>query len=136
MQSPMPPMRFMSGGCDRAVKLWTYNDTSKKFIGETIFTHDDWVRDVAFANNIGLPYEMAASCSEDKSVTILKKIDSKWVEKKIVKGTVPVWRVSWSLAGNLLAVAGADNVVHVYEEKANDKWEMISEMSQNDQSKS
>ena len=112
------------------VKLWTH-DTSKSFTGEIVVKHNDWVRDVSFANNIGLSYDMIASCSEDFTVFVSKKIDNKWVESKLGDFKVPIWRVSWSLAGNLLAVASADNLVHVYEEKTPDKWEAVAELNQN-----
>ena len=129
-------MRIATGDCDRTVLLWIYNEAGKKFNPELITTHEDWVRDVAFANNIGLPYEIVASCSEDRTVSICKRIDNKWTETKLPKFRVPVWRVSWSLAGNLLAVACADNIVFVYEEKTVDKWEAVAEMNQNSASKS
>lgn len=44
---------------------------------------------------------------------------------------MPVWRVSWSLAGNLLAIAAADNSVTVYEEKVEGAWEKISQVNDN-----
>ena len=61
-------------------------------------THDDWVRDVAWSNNIGLMHDTIASCSEDQKVKIWKRENAKdeqWKEKEIVLQT-PAWKVSWS----------------------------------------
>ena len=96
---------------------------------EVIGTHENWVRDVAFANNIGMPCETIATCSEDNTVVIRQKLEGKWIDTKLPKFRVPVWRVSWSLAGNMLAVAAADNNVYVYEEKTARKWEQIAEVN-------
>ncbi len=127
-------MRFVSGGCDHTVKFWTYNESSKKFSVDVVTTHKDWVRDVAFAGNLGLGCETVASCSEDRTVVVSKRVetaDKRWTEVHLPEFRFPVWRVSWSLTGNYLAVAGADNIVYVYEEKTPDKWEVVSEMNQN-----
>ena len=63
---------------------------------------------------------------------INKNTEKGWVELKLPKFRVSVWKVSWSLVGDLLAVAAADNFVYVYEEKEPDKWELISEIDQNE----
>ena len=36
----------------------------------TLLGHSDWIRDLAFAPNIGLPKTYLASCSQDKTVRI------------------------------------------------------------------
>ena len=48
-------------------------------------THDDWIRDVAWCNNIGLLYDTIASCSEDMKVKIWRKENpqkDEWILKK------------------------------------------------------
>jgi len=46
--------RFVSGGCDNLVKIWRYSDTDGWRVEEpTLAHHTDWVRDVAWAPNIG-----------------------------------------------------------------------------------
>ena len=127
---PLSPLRLATGGCDRTAKVWIQDEINKNFGMEASWSHDDWVRDVAFSNNAGLPYDLLASCSEDKTVHIRKKVAGKWEDPKVLRFIGPVWRVSWSLAGNMLAVAAADNVVYVYEEKETGKWEPVSEMSE------
>jgi hypothetical protein len=39
-----------------------------------------------------------------------------------------VWRVSWSLAGNILAVSCADGKVSLWKENLKGVWECVSEM--------
>ena len=34
--------------------------------------HDDWVRDVAWCNNVGIMKDMIATCGEDKILRIWK----------------------------------------------------------------
>lgn len=36
-----------------------------------------------------------------------------------------VWRVSWSLSGNILAVAGGDNKVTMWKESLKGDWDLI-----------
>lgn len=67
----MPPKRFVSAGIDKKVKIWTFADG--KFNDADIGLHDDWVRDVAWCNNIGLLHDTIASCSEDQKVKIWKR---------------------------------------------------------------
>jgi protein transport protein SEC13 len=38
---------------------------------------------------------------------------------------VVVWRVSWSMAGNVLAVSGGDNRVSLWKEKLRGGWECV-----------
>ena len=57
--------------------------------------------------------EMIASCSEDMTCKVWKK-DSKtdsWRSEDIrfPEENVPLWKVSWSQVGNMLAISGGDN---------------------------
>ena len=67
----------------------------------------DWVRDVAWAPNSAIPYNIVASGSEDRTVYIWKQNDSKgpWEPTLLKQFDAPVWRVSWSITGNVLAVS-------------------------------
>ena len=38
-----------------------------------LLAHEDWVRDVAWSPNLGLAYDLVASCSEDQKVKIWKR---------------------------------------------------------------
>eukprot|EP00357_Protocruzia_adherens_P034315 CAMPEP_0114993370 /NCGR_PEP_ID=MMETSP0216-20121206/12489_1 /TAXON_ID=223996 /ORGANISM="Protocruzia adherens, Strain Boccale" /LENGTH=315 /DNA_ID=CAMNT_0002356999 /DNA_START=63 /DNA_END=1010 /DNA_ORIENTATION=+ len=128
------PMRLVSGGGDKIVKIWAYSQTENRFVEEKrLETHQGWVRDVAWAPNIGLPYDLIATCSEDQTVFLWKKAEdeAEWTCTELPKFGSPVWRVSWSVAGNLLAVACGDNQVHVFKENLEGKWDLISKLNEN-----
>jgi protein transport protein SEC13 len=64
-------------------------------------------------------FDTIVSCGEDKKVKIWRKENPK--EKYLGKDieyefSVPLWKVSWSQVGNLLAVSGGDNEVKVFKE--------------------
>lgn len=55
----------MSAGSDNAIRVWSYDETAKKWTEEEeIKGHENWVRDVAWAPNIGLPGMYIASASQ------------------------------------------------------------------------
>jgi protein transport protein SEC13 len=61
--------RLASGGNDNVVKIWS--ETAKGWTEEAkLELHTDWVRDVAWAPFSGLPVNVIASCSQDKTVVI------------------------------------------------------------------
>jgi protein transport protein SEC13 len=127
-------MRLVSGGGDNLVKIWVFDNDSHEwrqdFVGDK---HTDWVRDVAWAPNIGLPYDTIASCSQDQSVYIWRRdvnsTSGNWKETLLKKFNTVVWRVSWSLTGNLLAISTADNQVTLWKEAQDGKWTMVSSLS-------
>jgi WD40 repeat protein len=64
--------RFASAGSDNLIKVWSYNEDTKKWFEEEVITgHADWVRDVAWAPNIGLPGTYIASASQVSPFTTL-----------------------------------------------------------------
>lgn len=92
--------------------MWELPDGQDEPKFKTIGQHNDWVRDVAWCNNIGLQTEMIASCSEDKTAKVWKNNGEKgeWTSKQInLDEDVPFWKVSWSPVGNMLAISGGDN---------------------------
>ncbi|EGN97378.1 hypothetical protein SERLA73DRAFT_184063 [Serpula lacrymans var. lacrymans S7.3] len=141
--------RFASAGCDNLVKIWGYREDSQSWIEEeTLEGHTDWVRDVAWAPNIGLPRSYIATASQDKTVLIWTKDTptSPWAKTALdpssasVSATSPspaaagkfpdvVWRVSWSLAGNILAVSCGDGKVTLWKENLRGAWECVSDMT-------
>ncbi|KAG5730182.1 3'(2'),5'-bisphosphate nucleotidase [Termitomyces sp. T112] len=138
--------RFASAGCDNLVRIWGYRDDTQSWVEEeTLEGHTDWVRDVAWAPNIGLPRSYIATASQDKTVFIWTKDSptSPWVKSALdpsstitsPTSTAPlpagkfpdvVWRVSWSLAGNLLAVSCGDGKVTLWKENLKGVWESCS----------
>ncbi|TFK22505.1 protein transporter SEC13 [Coprinopsis marcescibilis] len=141
--------RFASAGCDNLVKIWGYREESQSWVEEeTLEGHTDWVRDVAWAPNIGLPRSYIATASQDKTVLIWTKDSpsAPWVKTPLdpssaltsPAGDAPspvgkfpdvVWRVSWSLAGNLLAVSCGDGKVTLWKENLKGVWECVSDMN-------
>jgi len=137
-----PIKRLVSGGCDNSVKIWRFNESENQWIlAETLGIqdgHTDWVRDVAWAPNIGLPTTTIASCSQDGSVIIWSQEEpnARFVPKTIKpKGSEVVWRVSWSITGNILAVSGGDNKVNLWKESLEGEWKPIYSMDETGQIK-
>lgn len=141
-------IRFASAGCDNLVKIWGYRAESQSWVEEEVLEgHTDWVRDVAWAPNIGLPRSYIATASQDKSVLIWTKDSptSPWVKTALdpssnlasASGAPPpagkfpdtVWRVSWSLSGNLLSVSCGDGKVTLWKENLKGQWECVSEVN-------
>ncbi|GJJ14138.1 GTPase-activating protein S13 [Clathrus columnatus] len=134
--------RFASAGCDNLVKIWGYREDQQAWVEEeTLEGHADWVRDVAWAPNIGLPRSYIATASQDRTVIIWTKDTptSPWVKTTLDPSSMSgatnnkfpdvVWRVSWSLAGNILAVSCGDGKVTLWKEKLQGGWECVSEMT-------
>ncbi|RMX41395.1 hypothetical protein pdam_00016833, partial [Pocillopora damicornis] len=105
--------RFVTGGCDNLVKVWKEVDGQWEE-EEKLEAHSDWVRDVAWAPNVGLPISTIATCSQDCRVVIWTKDEvngGTWTSKVVKKFGDVVWHVSWSVTGSILAVSGGDNKV-------------------------
>lgn len=96
---------------------------------ETLEGHSDWIRDVAWAPNIGLPYDTIASCSQDRTVFIWQRANAKFEKQSTLKMPAVVWRVSWSVTGNILAVSTADNQVTLFRD-IDGKWVKISGLTE------
>ena len=132
------------------MKIWAYREDTQAWVEEdTLEGHTDWVRDVAWAPNIGLPRSYIATASQDKTVLIWTKDSptAPWVKTPLdpssalppsASGGAPstpgkfpdvVWRVSWSLAGNLLAVSCGDGKVTLWKENLKGNWECVSDMN-------
>ena len=110
----------------------------------------DWVRDVAWAPNVGLPRAYLATASQDRTVLVWTKDapGAPWVKTALdpaaagaaaaAPGAAPpqpgkfpdvVWRVSWSLAGNILAVSCGDGKVTLWKENLKGVWECVNELA-------
>lgn len=132
--------RLVSGGCDNVVKIWSFNEQQNEWKldemleGDPSCRHNDWIRDVAWAPNIGLPTTSIASCSQDGIVIIWTKEETSntWSTKQLPKFPEVVWRVSWSVTGNILAVSGGDNKVTLWKESlsGDGEWIKVSELDE------
>lgn len=142
LSNSLAPMRFVTGGCDNLVKVWTISENSqmedydsglKILKSVDLEGHNDWVRDVCWLNYVGYAFDTIASCSEDESVNIWMledKENNRW--KKITltkKFNAPTWKVSWSYCGSYLAVSAGDNKVYLFKENADGVWEEFSQIN-------
>lgn len=115
-----------SGGGDSLVKIWKLTETSELEHDCDLKNHTDWVRDVAWAPDIGLPQKILASGSQDKRVIIWKHDQNGFSKVDSIELPAAVWRLSWSVTGNILAVSSADNNVTLYKETLDGKWEKVN----------
>jgi protein transport protein SEC13 len=133
-QSATP--RFVSAGCDNLVKIWNLDQSGSWQLETTLEGHKDWVRDVAWYPNVGLHYSTIASCYQDGVVFIWVQTSgtNEWIKHEIkdTKFESVVWRVSWSLTGNILAISSGDNVVTLWKENLEHQWKCISSLSESD----
>lgn len=94
--------------------------------------HSDWVRDVAWAPSTGMPCNIVASCSEDRSVIIWTQSQAAgpWSAAEMKTFAAPVWRVSWSTTGNVLAVSSGNSDVSLWKQNLAGTWECISTVAE------
>mmetsp|Transcript_11654 Transcript_11654/g.23692 ORF Transcript_11654/g.23692 Transcript_11654/m.23692 type:complete len:185 (+) Transcript_11654:850-1404(+) len=127
----IPSKRIATGGCDKLVKIWRFDEKQSTWMleGPPLKRHTDWVRCVAWAPSVGLSADTIASCSQDKSVVIWAQEDSlSWSSKELPLFEAPVWSVSWSLTGNLLGVASGEDKITLWKEQMDGTWANISEV--------
>ena len=66
--SPAPVKRFASAGCDNLVKIWGWREDTQSWVEEEeLEGHVDWVRDVAWAPNVGVARSYVATASQVRS---------------------------------------------------------------------
>jgi protein transport protein SEC13 len=115
-------------------QVWQLNEVGEAKKVVTLSGHSDWVRDVAWAPNAGLPYSTVASCGQDGLVNIWTQTDNpqNWTQLPLPKFPSPVWRVSWSVTGNILAVSCGDNTVTLWKEFIDQGWKCISTLNEDE----
>lgn len=129
--------RLVTGSCDNYVRVWRWVEGSP----DTAWTeeprivgtpHSDWVRDVAWAPNAALPYGLFASCSEDRQVFIWRQKDrtsGPWEPTLLRLFEAPVWRLSWSLTGTVLAISTGDHRVSLWKQGVDETWVQVSSLA-------
>jgi len=120
--------RLVTASCDNTVRIWAESAAGGWTEEATLRNHSDWVRDVAWAPSAGMPVNTVASCSEDKRVIIWTQSTTggEWVPAELPPFSAPVWRVSWSLTGNVLAVAAGDQQVTLWKQALDGTWNQVS----------
>ncbi|KAG1689700.1 hypothetical protein DVH05_002057 [Phytophthora capsici] len=135
-QGPTGPIRrVVTGSCDKTIKIWSLPEGETEWTKQELSSapaHSDWVRDVAWAPSTGLPVNLIASCSEDKHVYIWSQTadNGAWKRELLHTFDAPVWRVSWSVTGNVLAVSCGDHKVTLWKETLDKKWIQISSVDE------
>ncbi len=132
-EAPPCCMRLVTGGCDNRIRFWRYTPQTATWTQDNLdendmpLRHDDWVRDVAWAPCC-IPINIVASCSEDKTVIIWiqTEADGVWQPTLLNTFDAPVWRVSWSVTGNILAVSSGDNTVTLWKAALDGTWSQVS----------
>lgn len=127
----------MTGGSDNDVKIWTWDQSQGTYTQMLSLPdgHTDWVRDVAWSPTL-LSKTYIASASQDKSVKIWTSTNpndvASWQLATTLKefGDAVLWRVSWSLSGNVLAVSGSDGKVSLWKENLKGVWEKVKEITE------
>ena len=125
-----PVMRIVTGSCDNVAKIWKLEAGATEWTQENVFKmHTDWVRDVAWCPSTAVPTNTVASCGQDGMCIIWtqEKVDGEWTPQLLKKFSSGVWRVSWSLTGNILGVATGDNKTSLWKETVDKKWVELSE---------
>lgn len=139
--------RLVTGSCDNQVRIWKSQDGGGEdgTWAEELRScgaqspHADWVRDVAFAPNGAVPYSLFASCSEDRSVYIWKLKGggaqghspiTVWEPTLLQIFDSPVWRISWSITGSVLAVSTGDHQVSLWKQSVDESWMQISSIDE------
>lgn len=127
--------RFVTGGMDGKVKIWQEKEENSFEFSETMIDNgssadDNWIRDVAWSNNIGTTLDHIAVVDEGKRLRVWvsesgqNQKEKQWVlqEEKLFK--YPVWKCSWSPVGFMLAVSCGNNETRVFQfDKKANMWE-------------
>lgn len=139
---PLSP-RLVTGGSDHGIRVWSKNAATGSWEQEGFESaspdvgHKDWVRDVAWAPNVVPGRSVLASCSEDRTVIIWKQGGDEdggeaaaalWTPTVLHTFDDPVWRVSWSITGNILAVSSGDSTVTLWKEGLDGSWSQVSQV--------
>ncbi|KAG9398662.1 GTPase-activating protein S13 [Aphanomyces cochlioides] len=132
--------RLVVGGCDSKVKIWSLVDGDSSQTWQQLETlphgHNDWVRDVVWAPNAGMPCNTIASCSDDRTVVIWTQIEQNgaWTSQLLHPFRSPVYRLSWSIAGQVLSVASGEDQVTLWKLAQQPdqtwKWSQVSSISE------
>eukprot|EP00891_Asterochloris_glomerata_P000053 jgi/Astpho2/53/e_gw1.00001.77.1_t len=126
-----PVSRLVTAGCDNTLRVWQLDPGSHKWREQAALSgHSDWVRDAAWAPNLGLPMSTIASCGQDGQVLVWSEGEKGWSKQLLEDFGQPIWKVSWSVTGGVLAVSDSSGTVSLWKETADGKWQKISRAQQ------
>jgi protein transport protein SEC13 len=110
--------------------------TGQWILDQSLVGHNEWVRDVAWSQNIIHSKTNIASCSQSGKVLIWScdltdtgnnSALSMWKSTTLHEFNVVAWHVSWSLTSNMLAISTGDNKVTIWKEDHNGKYVCIND---------
>ncbi|EEA07629.1 uncharacterized protein CMU_005520 [Cryptosporidium muris RN66] len=127
-------IRLVSGGCDNKIRIWKQDPQTGELadIGHTLdVAHTEWVRDVAWRPCVGLLTDTIVSCGDDKTAVIwTQDADVQgWRSMQVLNFNSPVWRVSWSVTGTILAISSGEDIVTLFKENSDGHWEVLTKIS-------
>jgi len=133
--------RLVTGGCDNRIRFWTpqengqWQEDTTAMVSKEL-SHGDWIRDVSWAPSLLPNVNFVASCSEDRRVIIWKQdgYNAEWKPTLLNTFDLPVWRVSWSVTGHILAVSSGDNDVTLWKSGIDGIWRQMEHFEVPEQS--
>ena len=71
------------------LQIWHFDETKRQWAqqGQPLKGHSDWVRDVAWAPNLGMPMNTIASAGQDGKVLIWTEQNNQW--SQLVSRAIP-----------------------------------------------
>jgi protein transport protein SEC13 len=134
-QGPHGPIqRVVTGSINTSIRIWKRGaqDPQWSIEQEGLYGHQDWVRDVAWAPNVGVPVNVIASASEDQTVRIWSQDENNgpWKEHILHTFHAPVYRISCSLTGSILSAATGDDQVTFWKQLSETEWIQLSSVNE------
>lgn len=134
-QGPQGPVqRVVTGSINASVQIWQFAVQENRWTltQDALLGHEDWVRDVAWAPNVGIPANIIASGSDDQTVRVWSQdeVDGDWKMHVIHTFRAPVYRISWSLTGTVLSVAAGDDEVTFWKQISEQEWVQLSSVNE------
>ena len=121
--SPFDPPQLVVARLD-AVQIWQYSPAHRKWQQIGDLSQRGHVRDVAWAPNLARSYDLIAisMLSQD---TVLTEVRSPGKVTRTWTLSVRACRLSWNLAGTLLASSAPDGTVQIWGRDVEGEWKCI-----------
>lgn len=135
--SPFNPPQLAVGLDENIPKIWQYNDASRKWQAVcSLIGHTGYIKDIAWAPNMGRSYDLIATASKDHTVKIwqIERKGDFECEANVIASFddhgATVWRVEWNITGTILASSGDDNKVRLWKANFKNEWKCLNVVSE------